>query len=558
MSLRSRFALAFAAVGAVVATVVGVLSYQAASDRVLAEIDRSLRSATVALARAQEQDQERALDDAITGAPDLFPGPDRPGPGDEEERQPILQAVSRDGRPTQLGGPPVHLPVSDSTRALAASGEAGQSDTAEIVVDGRTYRRLATALGGDRGALQVAVQVDQTHHVLGGMAREIALVSGAVMLVVAGAGRLLAGRITRRLARLTEVPEVPEEVSADGRVVVDGAGLVGGRDEVGRLSASFSRMLPRIVAAREAQERLVHDAAHELRTPLTSLLTNATVLRHATELSPDARDRLLDDVEGETRELGHLVDELVGLALDRGRQEAEEPVELAGVARRAARRGACTGVPAAWSTSTPALPWSAAGLRDSNARWATCRRTPPSSIPTAASPSRCASIGARSPSRTAGRASTPPTSPACSTGSTGPTPPAACPAPDSASPSSATSPRPMAAPCTRGPDPAAGPRSASPWPDRASCRRLRQAADRSRWTRGRFGERSEVARVHRRPGLLKPGFTRRAVETGHGACPADQVAGNRRPTTTPQIGARRRSADVTAAPRLRHDPPDRP
>jgi two-component system sensor histidine kinase MprB len=113
---------------------------------------------------------------------------------------------------------------------------------------------------------------------------------------------------------------------------------VGGRDEVGRLSASFSRMLARIVAAREDQERLVNDVAHELRTPLTSLLTNATVLRRTTELSPDARDRLLDDVQGETRELSHLVDELVELALARGREEAEEPVVLAEVARRAARR----------------------------------------------------------------------------------------------------------------------------------------------------------------------------------------------------------------------------
>ncbi|GAA3785267.1 sensor histidine kinase [Streptomyces phyllanthi] len=45
-----------------------------------------------------------------------------------------------------------------------------------------------------------------------------------------------------------------------------------------------------------------------------------------------------DDVEGETRELGLLVDELVELALSRSRDEAEEPVELAAVARRAAQR----------------------------------------------------------------------------------------------------------------------------------------------------------------------------------------------------------------------------
>lgn len=78
MSLRSRFALAFAAVGAVVAALVGVLSYQAASDRVLAEIDRTLRSGTVALAHAQAE--ELALSDAVAQGPDLFrAGPARPG-----------------------------------------------------------------------------------------------------------------------------------------------------------------------------------------------------------------------------------------------------------------------------------------------------------------------------------------------------------------------------------------------------------------------------------------------------------------------------------------------
>ncbi|MDX2931403.1 hypothetical protein [Streptomyces ipomoeae] len=60
--------------------------------------------------------------------------------------------------------------------------------------------------------------------------------------------------------------------------------------------------------------------------------------RRVTELSPDARDRLLDDVEGETDELGRLVDELVEPALARDREEAEEPVDLAALARRAAQR----------------------------------------------------------------------------------------------------------------------------------------------------------------------------------------------------------------------------
>ncbi|WP_416984437.1 ATP-binding protein [Streptomyces sp. T028] len=264
---------------------------------------------------------------------DLFPGADRPGPGDEEEWRPVVRVVARDGTSSHLGGPRVPLPVSDTSRDLASSGAYGQSHTTEVVVDGRTYRQLTTALGGDRGALQVAVPVDQTQYVLGGMAREITGVSLAVLVAAAGAGRLLARRITRRLVRLAAVAE---EVSVEGHV--DGSGLESGRDEVGRLSASFSRMLARLAVAREAQERLVQDAAHELRTPLTSLRANAEVLRRVTELAPNARDRLLDDVEGETRELGRLVDELVELALSRARDEPEEPVELAAVARRAAQR----------------------------------------------------------------------------------------------------------------------------------------------------------------------------------------------------------------------------
>jgi two-component system sensor histidine kinase MprB len=94
---------------------------------------------------------------------------------------------------------------------------------------------LTTALGGGRGALQVAVDVDETRRVLGGVAARVAAASVAV-LVAAAAGWLLARRITRRLVRLAGVAE---EVSVSGRV--DHEVPVDGRDEVGRLSSSFTR-----------------------------------------------------------------------------------------------------------------------------------------------------------------------------------------------------------------------------------------------------------------------------------------------------------------------------
>jgi two-component system sensor histidine kinase MprB len=335
MSLRSRFALAFALVGAVVAGLVGVLSYHAASERITQEIDNSLTSVTTAVANGQ--------DEVLASSVDAGPGRDRgtgPGQGrrdgsDEHGAQLVGQAVAPDGTATHIGGLPVVLPVPDVARALAATGTPGRTVITEVVVGRDTYRERITALGGGRGALQVAIDVDDTQRVLGGMANQIAGVSFAVLLAAAAAGWLLARRITRRLVRLAAIAE---EVSLDGRAQHEVP--VEGRDEVTRLSASFNTMLTRLATTREAQDRLVQDAAHELRTPLTSLRTNASVLRRIGELSPDARERLIADLQGETRELSHLVDELVELALSGGdgADEPEEPVELAAVAHRAAER----------------------------------------------------------------------------------------------------------------------------------------------------------------------------------------------------------------------------
>jgi len=198
---------------------------------------------------------------------------------------------------------------------------------------------MTTALTGGRGALQVGVDIEDTQRVLHGMAIEITWASLAVLLIAAGAGWLLAGRITARLARLARQAE-HFDLDDIGRGT-DGAVAplpVEGRDEVARLSASFNTMLARLAAARNAQERLVQDAAHELRTPLTSLRTNASVLGRYADLSPDARARLVADVQGETRELSHLGEELGQLALARRSDEPEEPVDLSAVAHGAAER----------------------------------------------------------------------------------------------------------------------------------------------------------------------------------------------------------------------------
>ncbi|WP_433038326.1 ATP-binding protein [Actinomycetospora sp. CA-053990] len=344
MNLRTRLALSFALVAAVVAGLVGVLSFHAASDRVIGEIDTQLRSATTAIASGQTQIlapvPASRSGDAGGGRGGGGSGGDGDGGRDGDGpriagRQLVAQAVTADGAVQAIGGLPVTLPITDAERSLAASGTAGDTQVVEVDVGSDTFRVLTTALGDGRGALQVAADVDEAEDVLTGVAIEIALVSLGVLVVAAAAGWLLAWRITRRLKTLVGVAE---QVTASGEL--DLQVPVGGKDEVGRLSASLNTMLDRLAAARADQERLVQDAAHELRTPLTSLRTNASVMRRFAALSPTARDRLVDDVVGETRELSHLVDELVELSLSsRGPQDrGDEPVDLAEAAEHAAER----------------------------------------------------------------------------------------------------------------------------------------------------------------------------------------------------------------------------
>jgi len=85
-------------------------------------------------------------------------------------------------------------------------------------------------------------------------------------------------------------------------------------------------MLASLARSRRSQHQLVQDAGHELRTPLTSLRTNVSVMQRYDELSPSSRERLLADVESETRELTVLVNELVELATDR--RDLEVPVAV--------------------------------------------------------------------------------------------------------------------------------------------------------------------------------------------------------------------------------------
>lgn len=309
MSLRWKIALALAAIASVATMAVGIANYRSTSDRLHAEIDRSLAAV------------DARISERIIGPGGVLP-----------ERGPFAgfdaQVVRLDGT---VGQSTFEPPLTVGDAALRAVGRSGLSVYSTEDANGTSYR--VRTVGFDRGALQVARSLDETERVLQALRTRILLWTLVVVAAASAAGWWIASRVTASLRRLTTTAE---HVENTGRLDV----TVGeaGDDEVGRLGAAFDRMLAALRRSRDAQQRLVQDAGHELRTPLTSLQTNLDALERYPSMSPEDRDAILADLQAETHELTQLVDEIVTVASGARSDEPFEPVDLAAVARDVAAR----------------------------------------------------------------------------------------------------------------------------------------------------------------------------------------------------------------------------
>jgi two-component system sensor histidine kinase MprB len=162
-----------------------------------------------------------------------------------------------------------------------------------------------------------------------------------LLLVVLGGGAVAAGlgwwvgRTSIRPVELLSSAAQHVAETQDLSATIDDTG----NDELGRLARSFNAMLGALAASRQQQSQLISDAGHELRTPLTSLRTNIEVLMKMRDLPAEDRDALLSDVDSQLKELTTLVGDLVDLARDDERAEAEpEAVPFADLVQRAVDR----------------------------------------------------------------------------------------------------------------------------------------------------------------------------------------------------------------------------
>ncbi len=300
MGLGARLAVVFAGVAAATALLVGGASYVTTDRQVTAEVDSFLNARANEITDGQrEQPKNRRDRDEI----------DLGAAGNEAEVQVL------DGNGDVLSNTGLLLPVNATDVALADRDD--RSSLRTVSVDGVDYRMLTEHLSGG-GAVQVARSLDASTSLLDVLRTRLFVVAGALALLAAGVGWIVAQRTTRPLRALTNaVDEVAE--TRDFSVPVAASGT----DEVGRLARGFNRMLGALQTSREQQQRLVQDAAHELRTPLTSITANVDWLMRAPDLDPKTRSETLSGVRRELTELNDVIAEIIELATD-----SREPLEL--------------------------------------------------------------------------------------------------------------------------------------------------------------------------------------------------------------------------------------
>jgi two-component system, OmpR family, sensor histidine kinase MprB len=375
VSMRTRLTLLFAALAALSMLAAAFVGYRSTSDRVLAEIDGTLRESAVRTTAPGPDG--RVCDTAVPrSAPPS--SPDTAGSasvaGDDRERgfgdnDVVAQCLSVDGSELVLPrfgtDSTRYLPVDAADRAVAKLRVKEARDAAgpgrnrprripaaatellnrlaadvrirSVSVDGQSFR-VATAAVAGGGALMLARDLNESDRVLSALRDRFALIGIVVTVLAAALGALVARALSRPVRSLTAVTEsIAAQGALSDSASIDPA-IADRRDEIGRLAASFSSMLASLRSSRQQQRQLAQDAGHELRTPLTTLRTNVDVLAKYPDLSVEKRATILAEMHAELRELSTLTDELLVLATDAAPEDPVVPLDLAEVAQRSMER----------------------------------------------------------------------------------------------------------------------------------------------------------------------------------------------------------------------------
>ena len=300
-SIRVRLTLWYGAVLAIILIAFSGVLYLALSRSLSQEMDATLNTEAARLIASMNYE---------SGAPQLGEGPDNLRIGT------VAALYDSSGRRLLAYDPRQPLPALPAALSQAAQG------TPTVVTaplpDGTQWRVLtAPVLENDTpiGILQVGRPVAEVDATLHQLALLLALAVPFTLLVASAGGLFLAGRALNPIDRITRAAAAIGADDLSRRL-----NFRGSYDEVGRLAATFDRMLDRLDGAFRRQRQFTADASHELRTPLTILASEIDVALERKRAPADYQE-LLRSLREDVARMTQLVGELLTLArADAGQQ----------------------------------------------------------------------------------------------------------------------------------------------------------------------------------------------------------------------------------------------
>lgn len=253
----------------------------------------------------------RQLDRQLDGEFSLIAGEITESPADLSELDPggstrLFQVIRQDkiffrSEAFQKAG----LPELDAGRAARYQ-----------TVHSRSGKRYRAVMGraSQNAWLTVVLREEPVHEALETLALILALALPLALVLAAGGGYLLAGRLLRPVAAMAAKAAQIGSENLSERLPVGNPD-----DEFGKLAAMFNHTLERLENAFERLRRFTADASHELRTPLTAIQSVGEVALQEHLDGEAYRDRIGSMLE-ETAHLTRLVEGLLLLTrADSGR-----------------------------------------------------------------------------------------------------------------------------------------------------------------------------------------------------------------------------------------------
>ncbi len=310
LPLRSRLAMLVATAVAVAVAAVALACWLTTRDRLIEQLDSSLRQVRPTGADVDVLTRACADPDEVLFLPTSY----------------TLQLVLATSTTpcTQPEKSPIPVQLADRAVAAGVRRDAVHTTEAKDGTEMRVYTSAVHGPGSRPGiAVSVALPMKQVTDPLDQLALVLLSVSGIGVIGAGAAGLWVARTGLRPVDELTEAVEhVARTEDLTLRIPVEG------EDEIARLSRSFNSMTAALASSRDRQAQLIADAGHELRTPLTSLRTNVELLARSEEtgrpIPPDDRRALMKSVTAQMTELAALIGDLQELA----RPDAAQPGPL--------------------------------------------------------------------------------------------------------------------------------------------------------------------------------------------------------------------------------------